>query len=228
MPNALIIYVSGNNSSAALASRLDSKGYKVHRIKMTAPNGGILWGKSNGQKPTGKLLGSIYYDKVFLIGHHGVVDRLNPTTRGIGSETGLLSNDIIIGSLFRFGLQQPKKIILILCKASNGSNIGNAKDDDIGYSTGHNFASRLAEINWFNVEVHAYTSEVGVIDEAMHKLFTQLAATKSSQPYKVLPIGSRYLPNDADPYRPHRPRSTKNSKMRFYFQNQVLCCGMVY
>ncbi|HEX7788930.1 MAG TPA: hypothetical protein VF467_00185 [Afipia sp.] len=224
--SALIVFISGTDSSAALSTRLVSKGYGVHRIAIHPANGRIRWHPDNGPPPQPKPLGSLVYDKVFIVGHH-CLDRDMPTRRGVALGDRLLSSAQLIDVLVGAGLREPSRFVLIVCNAARGSSVGNVVDDDIGYSTGHNFASRLSEIDWYAVEVHAYTQEVGVIDEGTHALMQFAASRGIIQPNQVLPLGSRYHMSGSD-LPPPRPRSVAGSKMRFYFQNRVLCCSAIY
>ncbi|WP_454908740.1 hypothetical protein [Variovorax gossypii] len=223
--SALIVYVSGEDSSAALKTRLISKSYAVHRISINQADGSIVWHVDNGQRPQPKLLGSLNYDKVFIIGHH-CVDQRFPTNRGVSLGGRLLSSVQLIDALVSSGLNEPSRFVLIVCNAAVGSSTGNVVDDDIGYSTGHNFASRLIEIDWYSVEVYAYTEKIGIIGEGTHEVMRTAALHGLIQPNQVLPVGSRYL------YRPvlspPRPRSVVGSKLRFYFQNKILCCSAIY
>jgi hypothetical protein len=185
MPNsALIVYISGNDSSSALKARLISKGYGVHCIAIDPADGRIRWHPDNGPAPDPRPLGSVVYDTVFIVRHHAL-DRGMPTRRGVALGDRLLPTSHLIDMLVAAGLHEPSRFILIVCNAARGSSTGNVMEDDIGYSTGHNFASRLSEIDWFTAEVHAYKQEVGVIDEGTHALMQTAAchgiiqATKS-------------------------------------------------
>ena len=227
MPNsALIVYVSGNDSSSALKARLISKGYDVHCIAIDPANGRIQWHPDNGPAPQPRPLGSVVYHKVFIVGHHALT-RGMPTRRGVALGDRLLPTSHLIDMLVAAGLHEPSRFILIVCNAARGSSTGNVMQDDIGYSTGHNFASRLSEIDWFTADVHAYTQEVGVIDEGTHALMQTAARHGIIQANQVLPLGSRYHMSGSN-LPPPRPRAVAGSKMRFYFQNRVLCCSAIY
>jgi len=222
MPNsALIVYISGEDSSSSLKARLTFKGYGVHCVAIDPATGRVNWHPDNGPAPQPRPLGSVVYDKVFIVGHHAR-DRGIPTRRGVALGDRLLVTSHLIDILVAAGLHEPSRFVLIVCNAASGSSPGNVIEDDIGYSTGHNFASRLGEIDWYAVDVHAYTQKIGIIDERTHELMHQIM-----QPHQVLPIGSRYHMSGSD-LPPPRPRAVAGSKMRFYFQNRVLCCSAIY
>ncbi|UVH59319.1 hypothetical protein NWF24_07880 [Variovorax paradoxus] len=224
--SALIVYISGDDSSAALKTRLVFKDYSVHCIAIDPADGRIRWHPDNGPAPQPQPLGSVVYDKVFIVGHHAM-DLGMPTRRGVALGDRLLPTSHLIDILVAAGLHEPSRFVLIVCNAARGSSPGNVMENDIGYSTGHNFASRLIEIDWYAVEVHAYTQKIGVIDEGTHELMKFAASRRIIQPNQVLPVGSRYMMSGSD-LPPPRPRAVAGSKMRFYCQNRVLCCSVIY